>query len=134
MRAATLTNPAITPQSPKEPAEIVIKLSVTRAELEEYFLYDNGPKRRMSRRMATHLRKMVVRAEHKELAERILPPGWFEALHEPKLPNTRRGAAEGAPYTPEQHQQILQARHIQVMRAVAGEQAKARAIGGDRRA
>ena len=130
MRQATLTNPAITPQSPKEPTETAIKLSVTREELTEYFLYDHGPKRRMSRRMANHLTKMVVRKEYRALAERVLPSGWFEALHEPQQPFTRRGASRGGLYTLEQHQQELQARHERVMRAVAGEQAKARAKGG----
>lgn len=133
MKAANLTSPAITPQSPKEPRESYIELAVTRAELDDYFLIGYNGKRRMSRRMATHLRKMVMQPQHRDLAEKILPPGWFAIVHEAQG-YVRHGATPGALYTTEQHDELALTRHQHVMRTVAGEQAKARATGGERRA
>lgn len=129
MRAATLPRPAITPQSPKEPNKI--EAGITRAEIEEYFLYDSinpaNRKRRMSRRMATHLRKMVSQSKHANIAKAVLPPGWFEVIHRieatPELLTER---------TVERHREVVAARHEAVMRLVALEQAKAK--GGANRA
>ena len=123
MRAATLPRPAITPQSPKEPNKI--EAGITRAEIEEYFLYDSidplNRKRRMSRRMATHLRKMVSQSKHANIAKAVLPPGWFEVIHRieatPELLTER---------TVERHREVIEARHHAVMRLVALEQAKAK--------
>ena len=124
MRAATLPRPAITPQSPKEPNKI--EAGITRAEIEEYFLYDSinpsNRKRRMSRRMATHLRKMVSQSKHANIAKAVLPPGWFEVIHRieatPELLTER---------TVERHREVVAARHEAVMRLVALEQAKSKA-------
>lgn len=123
MRSATLPRPAITPQSPKEPNKI--EAGITRAEIEEYFLYDSinpaNRKRRMSRRMATHLRKMVSQSKHANIAKAVLPPGWFEVIHRieatPELLTER---------TVERHREVVAARHEAVMRLVALEQAKAK--------
>lgn len=129
MRNATLPRPAITPQSPKEPEQI--EAGITRAEIEEYFLYDSidplNRKRRMSRRMATHLRKMVCQAQHKTIAKMVLPPGWYKELHVPKTPNQFRLIPD--PFEAEsidRHREIIEARHRAVMRLVAMEQAKAK--------
>ncbi|MFJ2146596.1 hypothetical protein ACIOJF_15045 [Glutamicibacter sp. NPDC087831] len=124
MIATTATRPAITPQSPKEPNKI--EAGITRAEIEEYFLYDSinpaNRKRRMSRRMATHLRKMVSQSKHVNIAKAVLPPGWFEAIHRieptPELLTER---------TVERHREVVAARHEAVMRLVALEQAKSKA-------
>lgn len=149
MRVITSPRPAITPQSPKEINKI--EAGITRAEIEEYFLYDSinpaNRKRRMSRRMATHLRKMVSQSKHETIAQKALPPGWFEAIHQPmtstEVKRLRRIAApsevgklEGIPQGPElaprerrlleRHREIVAARHEAVMRLVAMEQAKAK--------
>ena len=124
MRAATLTRPAITSQSPKESSKI--EAGITRAEIEEYFLYDSinpaNRKRRMSRRMATHLRKMVGQSKHANIAQAVLPPGWFEVIHQIEATPEQRTER-----TIERHREIVAARHNAVMRLVALEQAKAKA-------
>lgn len=130
MRSATLPRPAITPQSPKEPNKI--EAGITRAEIEEYFLYDSinpaSRKRRMSRRMATHLRKLVSR--NKTLAKSVLPPGWFEAIHKPikssEVATFRLINEPGNERTAERHREVIEARHRAVMRLVALEQSKAK--------
>jgi hypothetical protein len=124
LRSATLPRPAITPQSPKEPNKI--EAGITRAEIEEYFLYDSinpaNRKRRMSRRMATHLRKMVSQSKHANIAKAVLPPGWFEIIH--RIEATPELLIER---TVERHREVVAARHEAVMRLVALEQAKSKA-------
>lgn len=132
MIATNAPRPAITPQSPKEPKETYIELAVSRSELDDYFLTGHNGKRRMSRRMASHLRKMVMQKQHRELAQKVLPPGWFAIIHE-EAGHVRHGATPGALYSAEQHQQLTLVRHEHVMRAVAAEQAAARSKGGARR-
>lgn len=130
MRVDTLTRPAITPQSLKETSKI--EAGITRAEIEEYFLYDSinpaNRKRRMSRRMATHLRKMVSKNE--PLAKGVLPPGWFEAIHQPitssEIAKLRLIHEPGNERTAERHREIVASRHDAVMRLVAFEQARAK--------
>ena len=132
MRPATLPRPAITPQSPKEPNKL--ETGITRADLDEYFLYDSinpaNRKRRMSRRMATHLRKMVSQPKYEALAKAVLPPGWFEAIHQPHtardVANFRQVSNPSEDHSLERHREIIVARHEAVMRLVAMEQAKAK--------
>lgn len=132
MIATTATRPAITPQSPKEPNKI--EAGITRAEIEEYFLYDSinpaNRKRRMSRRMASHLRKMVSQSKHVNIAKAVLPPGWFEAIHQPikssEIAKLRLIHEPGNERTAERHREIVASRHDAVMRLVALEQAKAK--------
>ena len=132
MRVITSPRPAITPQSQKESNKI--EAGITRAEIEEYFLYDSinpaNRKRRMSRRMATHLRKMVSQSKHETIAQKVLPPGWFEAIHQPvkssEVSKFRLLNEPGNERSAERHREIVAARHEAVMRLVAMEQAKAK--------
>lgn len=145
MIATVSPRPSVTPA--KEPNKI--EAGITRAEIVEYFLYDSidpsNRKRRMSRSMAKRLADLVSRNEN--IAEVTLPPGWFEAIHQPmtstEVKRLRRIAApsevgklEGIPQGPElaprerrlleRHREIVAARHEAVMRLVALEQAKAK--------
>lgn len=82
----------------------------------------------MSRRMATHLRKLVSKNEL--LAQSVLPPGWFEAIHQPikssEIAKFRLIHEPGNERTAERHREVIEARHHAVMRLVALEQAKAK--------
>lgn len=128
MIATVFPRPSVTPA--KEPNKI--EAGITRAEIVEYFLYDSinpsNRKRRMSRSMAKRLADLVSRNEN--IAKTTLPPGWFEAIHQPvkssEIAKFRLIHEPGNERTAERHREVIEARHHAVMRLVALEQAKAK--------